>query len=195
MVRFFHLRKPRAGHFEGVLRRAGADAGPDRCTRLICGGVRVPAAWSAHLRSGRRPARAEGRIPHHRQPDGRLDLPDWLPSHLCDRGRLGADATHPAAHSSGDRARGRIWWSGDLRRRARAQPSARRIDRMDPVIGFVRPSGGAAGDRGDSRVDWRGRVCRLGLEGAIPGVRRAAGHFGMDARRRTAPPAQPPARR
>ena len=76
MVRLLHLRQPRAGHLQGLLRRARPDAGADRRAGPVRRRLRLPAAGRADLRRRRRPARPQGRVPDHRQPDGRRDLPD-----------------------------------------------------------------------------------------------------------------------
>jgi hypothetical protein len=94
MVRLLHLRQPRAGHLQGVLRRARPDPGADRRACLVRRRLRLPAAWRADLRRGRRPPRPQGRVPRHRQPDGRSDLPDRLPPDLCAGGLPRADPAH-----------------------------------------------------------------------------------------------------
>ena len=85
-----------------------------------------------------------------------------------------ADPADRPAHPPGHRARRRIWRRGDLRRRACAQRQARRVDRLDPGVGVVRPARRAAGHRRDPHRDRRGRLRRLGLAHPVPGVGGAA---------------------
>ena len=189
MVRLLHLRQPRAGHLEGVLRRARPDAGADRRARAVRRGLRLPPARRADLRRRRRPARPQGRVPDHRQPDGRRDLPDRLPADLRAGRHARPGPADPAPHPAGDRARRRIWRRGDLRRRACARRQARRLDRLDPVVGLVRPARRLAGDRRHPHRDRRGRVRRLGLARAVPGLGGPARHLGVDARQARRKPA------
>ena len=189
MVRFLHLRQPRAGHLPCLLRRPRADAGADRGARAVRRRLRLPSLGRAHLRRRRRPPRPQGRVPHHRQPDGRRHFPDRLPSDLRASRNARAHPAHHPSHPPGDRARRRIWRRRNLRRRACAEPQARRFDRLDPVIRFLRPARRAPGDRRHAPVDRRRRLRRVGLADSLPRLSGPARGLGMDARQAGREPA------
>ncbi len=161
---------------------ARSDSCAARGLGLVCCGLRLPPPWRADLRRRRRPARPQGRLPHHGQPDGRSDLPYRPPSHLCPSRNTRPDAAHPAADPAGDCAWRRIWRCRHLRRRACAKGQARRIDGMDSVIGVVRAACRTPRDRRHAHVDRRRCLCCLGLADPLPHVRRAPRHLGLDAR-------------
>ena len=189
MVRLLHFRKPRTGHLQGLLRRARPDAGADRRARPVRGRVRLSPARRVDLRRRRRPPRPQGGVPRHGQPDGRRDLPHRLSSDLCAIGFARADPADRPAHPAGHRSRRRIWRRGDLCCRACAQRQARRLDRMDPVVGFVRPACRLAGDRRNAQLGRRGCLPRLGVARSVPGLGAIARGLGMDARQARREPA------
>ena len=63
----------------------------------------------------------------------------FLPTY-AQAGTTGPDLADPPSHPPGHCAGRRIWRRGDLRRRTFAGEQARRLDRLDPVIRFVRPA-------------------------------------------------------
>ena len=60
----------------------------------VRGRLRVPAPRRVHFRGGRRPARPQGRLPGHCQPDGRCDLPDRCAADLRQAGIARPDPAH-----------------------------------------------------------------------------------------------------
>ena len=166
----------------GAGRRAGA----------VRGRLRLPAAGRDHLRRDGRPRRAQGDLPGHRQPDGRRDLRHRPAADLRAGRDPRADPADLPAHLPGHRARRRIWRRGDLRRRACRQRQARRGDRLDPVLGLVRPARGAAGDLRHPHRPRRRGVRRLGLAHPVPRSRPCCspsrcGCGSSSARARTSP--------
>ena len=124
------------------------------------------------------------------------DLPDRLPSDLRAGRNTRADAPHHPSNPPGDRARRRIWRGRNLRRRACAEPQARRFDRLDPVVRLLRPARCAAGNRRHAPVDRRGSVRGVGMANPVPRLRGPARGLGVDARKaRREPPFRPPPRR
>ncbi len=112
----------------------------------LCRGLRGPAVRRADLRPPRRHDRPQIHIPDHHVADGRRHVFHRPAAGLCELGHRGADRADRAPPGPGPCARRRIWWRGDLRRRARAAKQARLLHLVDPDHRDARPVPGLAAD-------------------------------------------------
>ena len=115
---FFIFGSAHPGHRQGVPRRARPDLGADRRAGPVRGRLRLPPAGRDHLRRDGRPRRAQGDLPHHRQPDGRRDLRHRPAADLCQRRHPRPDPARLPAHLPGHRA-----WAANMAARRSTSPS------------------------------------------------------------------------
>ena len=130
---------------------------------------------------------AQGRLHHHRQPDGRRDLLHRPAAQLrpAERGLAGArrglaDPVRGPAHGAGHSAGRRVRRRGHLRGRARPRAAARLRYQLDPDLRGRGPVRRPARHPGRSHRDGGGGVRGLGLAPAVPGLGRAAGDLVVD---------------
>ncbi len=181
MVRLLHLRAARAGHFEGVLRRARSHRRADRRARPVRRRLRLPAIGSDPVRRARRPHRPQGDLPHDGQSDGRRDLHHRPLADLRAGRDRRSDPPHPDAHHPGHRARRRIWGRGDLRRGVCRSRPPRLFDRLDSVDRRLRADRRAGDHLLHPHRHGRRGLHRLGLANPLSCLGRAPGHLGVAA--------------
>ena len=149
---------------------------PDRGLHLRADGLRRrlrgPALRRAVLRSPRRHDRPQVHLPHHHPDHGPVDLHRRHPAQLrLDRHRRAGHPHLPPA-AAGPRPRRRVRRCRDLRRRARAARTPRRLHLVDPDDGDPRPLPVAAGHPRLPRLDVARRSSTPGA-GAFPSSSRS----------------------